>query len=63
MTIDGNAVVQAVSIAALIGVGKTLWSANTAFTRLTARFEAHEESDKAFHAEVKTDIRELRDGR
>lgn len=59
--IDPTAVVQAVSIAALIGVGRTLWSANTAFTRLTARFEAHEERDELLHAEVKADIRELRE--
>lgn len=63
MTIDGNAVVQAVSIAALIGVGKTLWSANTAFTKLTTRFEAHEKLDEVVHHELRTDIRELREVR
>jgi hypothetical protein len=60
MTLDPNAIAQAVTIAVLVGVGKVLWSSVQALTKLTVLFGEHTKSDEKNFKEVKRDLRAIR---
>ena len=56
-----EAIIQALVIAVLVGLGGAIWAATLALARLGARFDAHIEADAQAFDRIESDLKDVRE--